>query len=176
MRKKIATIGVVILILGIGLGIGGFMAIEEMPTHTSIFLVKSGEYKTSQIIYSKGDVLIIANPSNVSGLICSSNFTQVNSSNLHNYAISPTKEISGGLEYKNIKTGLYVFVDFTSKSPANQGYTLASPAEYSTALFGEYAFTSSFFLVVAGIVVIILGLILKPKNKMPGPKLKNNKK
>lgn len=179
MRKKLATIGVVIMMLGVAMGIAGFTTIDKAPANDTITTVKLGEYRTDLICFSNNDILIIANPGNTSGLIKSSyignttNYTQ-----LEHYSIKPTKTVTEGYEYENLKPGDYIFIIFSSSKPENTGFSLESHAEFVDLGYAEYAFEFGILAFFAGIVVLIIGFVLKPKPKKVDikPILKRNKK
>ncbi len=167
MIKKIATIGLILLMLGVAMGLAGFMTIDKAPTNTQLEPVKAGEYRTSRMYYVTGDVIIIANPGNDSGLIKYSQLLYVTSKNISQNAIKPSRSVTGGLEYSNLNSGTYVFVVFNSSKPSNMGFSLESSSEYRDIMIAYYAMISGVFIFIAGIIIIIIGLILKPKKKVP---------
>ncbi len=180
MRKKLATIGVVIMMLGVAMGIAGFTTIDKAPANDAITTVIPGkEYKTDLICFSNNDVLIIANPGNTSGLIKSSYIGNItNYTQLSQYSIKPTKTITEGYEYENLKAGSYIFIIFSSSTPENTGFSLESHTEFADLGYAEYAFEFGILAFFAGIVVLIIGFVLKPKPKKVDikPILKRNKK
>ncbi|MEM0139370.1 MAG: hypothetical protein QXZ44_01965 [Ferroplasma sp.] len=175
MRKKIAIIGVILIMLGIAMSLGGFMIIDKAPTATSISPYTKGEYNTSCIYITGGDRLIVANPGSHSGLIPYKDLSKVTSSNLHNYS-EPEHGTSSSMEFTGLNQGTYVFVIFSSVKPANFGYSLESPSEFFDLEFADYAFNSGILIFIGGIVVSLIGLILKPKNNKIKPILKHSNK
>jgi len=179
MRKKLATIGVVIMMLGVAMGIAGFSTIDKAPANDTIKTVASEEYETDLICFSNNDVLIIANPGNTSGLIEYSYISNTtNYTQLSHYSIKPTKTITEGYEYENLKPGDYIFIIFSSSKPENTGFSLESHTEFVDLGYAEYAFELGILAFFAGIVVLIIGFVLKPKPKKVDikPILKRNKK
>ncbi len=78
-------------------------------------------------------------------------------------AVKYTKESSSGFEYKNLPTGRYIYVMFTSAKPSDFGYSLESSAEFADLGYASYAFEIGIISFLAGIGVVIAGFILKPK-------------
>ncbi|WP_337860388.1 hypothetical protein [Ferroplasma sp.] len=177
MNKKIVTVGVILLMLGIALGLAGFTTIDKAPVNTSIVTVQADkEYRTHTIIYCAGDILVVASPGNLSGIVALDNCSNVtNSSALHNYSISPSKTISGALEYTNLKTGEYRFVIFSNSTP-DTGYSLETPTEHTNLIYADYAFEFGILIFIGGVIVTIVGAIMKEKKKMNIKPILNRKK
>lgn len=167
MNKKIATIGVVIIMIGVALSLTGFITIDKAPVNDSLTtVVSSREYTSGIIDYSHGDILIIAGSSGTAGLIKYSDMDNVtSSSNLSALEIKYAKQSSSGFEYKNLPVGRYIYVMFTSAKPSNFGYSLESSQEFADLGYASYAFEVGIIAFIAGIGVVIAGFILKPKQK-----------
>ncbi len=59
MRKKIATIGVVIIMVGVALSLTGFITIDKAPVNDAVCTGSlSGEYTSKIIDYSGGTYLL----------------------------------------------------------------------------------------------------------------------
>jgi len=166
MRKKIATIGVVIIMLGAALVLAGFTTLDGAPVNIGL-TPSSGGYRSDIIDYSSGDILIITGSTGHAGLVKYANSSETNISNIHNESISPYKNTSSGVEYKGLPPGRYVYIMFTSSKPASFGFSLESSGEFSDLHYALYAFEGGIIAFVAGIGVIITGFILKPKSKIP---------
>ncbi len=166
MNKKIATIGVVIIMIGVALSLTGFITIDKAPVNDSICTVAcSREYSSKIIYYTGGDILIIAGSSGTAGLIHYNDLSNVTRSNLSSIEVKYTKESSSGFEYKNLPAGRYVYVMFTSAKPSNFGYSLESSQEFSDLSYASYAFEAGIISFLAGIGVVIVGFIMKSKQK-----------
>ncbi|WP_298277789.1 hypothetical protein [Ferroplasma sp.] len=164
MRKKIATIGVVIIMVGVALSLTGFITIDKAPVNDAVCTGSlSGEYTSKIIDYSGGDILVIAGSSGTAGLIKYNEYPNATSGNLPSMAVKYTKESSSGFEYKNLPTGRYIYVMFTSAKPSDFGYSLESSAEFADLGYASYAFEIGIISFLAGIGVVIAGFILKPK-------------
>ena len=164
MRKKIATIGVVIIMIGVALSLTGFITIDRAPVNDTVCTgPHAGEYTSKIIDYSSGDILIIAGSTGTAGLIKYNDISSATSGNLSSMAVKYTKESSSGIEYKNLQVGRYIYVMFTSAKPTNFGYSLESSQEFSDLAYASYAFEAGIISFLAGIGVVIAGFILKPK-------------
>jgi hypothetical protein len=166
MRKKIATIGVVIIMLGAALVLAGFTTLDKAPVNIGL-TPSSGGYSSDIIDYSSGDVLIITGSTGHAGLVNYSEIAEANSTNIRQESISPYKNTSSGIEYKGLTPGRYVYIMFTSSKPASFGFSLESSAEFSDLHYALYAFEGGIVAFLGGIGVIITGFILKPKPKIP---------
>jgi hypothetical protein len=166
MNKKIATIGVVIIMIGVALSLTGFITIDRAPVNDTVCTIANSNEYTSKIIdYSTGDILVIAGSTGTSGLIKYNELTNTSSVNLSSVEIKYTKEISSGFEYKNLPAGQYIYVMFTSAKPTNFGFSLESGSEFHDLDYASYAFEAGIISFIAGIGVVIAGFILKTKPK-----------
>ncbi len=164
MRKRLALIGLVILIIGVILMVSGYEGIQKAPTYDKIFEISNNEYTTNSFVYHSGDIVIVSGGNNDSGLICNSKLEYVNASNIANYSIKPTKSTADGIYYCNLtNNGKYVYVEFSDKSPGIIAYTIATPSEINN--LNRYAdvVTAGIPISVAGFFVLMIGLILKKK-------------
>ena len=107
MRKKIATIGVVIIMVGVALSLTGFITIDRAPVNDTVCTgPHSGEYISKIIDYSGGDILIIAGSTGTAGLIKYNDISNATSGNLSTMAVKYTKQSSSGIEYKNLQINI----------------------------------------------------------------------
>jgi hypothetical protein len=107
MRKKIATIGVVIIMVGVALSLTGFITIDRAPVNDTVCTgPHSGEYISKIIDYSGGDILIIAGSTGTAGLIKYNDISNATSGNLSTMAVKYTKQFSSGIEYKNLQINI----------------------------------------------------------------------
>ncbi|SMD30610.1 hypothetical protein SAMN02745355_0500 [Picrophilus oshimae DSM 9789] len=173
MRKKIAIVGLIILMLGIALFIAGFETVERAPTYTTVIHINNDEYTTACFTYHSGDVVVITGVNNDSGLICNSYINNVTQKNIHNYTIIPEKSSPDAFYYDNLKPGgRYVFVEFSSSRPVI-GYSISSQSEVSLLSIAVYLSGAGIILGIIGFITAIAGIILKKK---PETKFILNKK
>ncbi len=165
MRKKIVIIGVVILIIGIALFAAGSYEGTHL-LHRSVSEIKSGEYKTDNITLKSGYIMAVTSPPSVYGLIPINDIKIVNSTNINKYSLKPIVSSSTAVEYlaNSTTAGDYTFVMFTSAVASTFTYEYGSFSTIEVigvlALFG-------IIIGVIGFIVLIAGLILKPKQKEP---------
>jgi len=162
MRKKIAVIGLVILIVGIAMAAGGYYETTSVGLHTAVTPDKfnSSAYMTNNVIVSAGyEVIMIANYTH-EGLIKASDLSKVNNiTNLEHYEITPTSHTSDDRIYTDLPAGTYVFIAFTNNS-AVIGYEYAP---LTTIEIGASLLVIGGIAAFVGFIVLIIGLVLKKK-------------
>ncbi|SMD31018.1 hypothetical protein [Picrophilus oshimae] len=165
MRKKIAIIGVVILIIGIAVFATGSYEGTHL-LHRSVSEIRTGEYKTDNITLKSGDILAVTSPPSVYGLIPLNDIKIVNSTNINKYSLKPLVSSSTAVEYlvNSTNSGSYAFVMFTSAVSSTFTYEYGAFSTIEVigvlALFG-------IIIGVIGFIILIAGLILKPKQREP---------
>ncbi len=165
MRKKIALVGLVVLIIGIAMAAGGYYETTSTLSHDLHTAVKSDpsnktEYITNNMTMSSGYELIVTSNSTHEGLIKASDLSKVNSNaSLGHYLIKPTSSAAGAEVYTGLAAGTYVFVAFNNTTPAI-GYEYAS----LTALqLGGSLIVIGAIAAFIGFIILIVGLVLKKK-------------
>ncbi len=165
MRKKIAVIGLVLLVAGVAIFFaGGSLGIRGLINDETMSAKGSGEFMSPVFNVSSGElVLITSNPASSIYLIPSADASIVNSSNVGNYKVAGgTYANNSGvttIEYTSISSGTYNIVSFTSSSPkvtlTKEPVNSLLVALLPTIIGGIMAF--------AGFIVLIIGLVLRRK-------------
>ncbi len=162
MRKKIAVIGLVILIVGIAMAAGGYYETSTVALHTT---VKTDPYNktismTDNITVSSGyEVIIISNYTH-EGLIKASDLKNAdNITNLEHYEIKPTTHTSDDRVYTDLPAGTYVFIASSTSTPSIS-YEYAS---LTTIEIGGSLLVIGAIAAFVGFIVLIVGLVLKKK-------------
>ena len=165
MRKKIALIGLVVLIIGIAIVAGGYYETISVLSHDEHTAVRSDpsnktEYTTNNMTISSGYELIVTANYTHEGLIKASDLSKVNNNTtLAHYAINSTAPVSGGMIYTGLAAGTYVFVAFNSSTPTI-GYVYAPS---TTIELGGSLIAVGAIAAFTGFIMLIVGLILKKK-------------
>ena len=117
MRKRMVTIGVVLLIIGIALFASGVIGLRGSTSTIKVFNQSNpGEYVSSEILLNSSSSIIVRSPPSVGGLVPAQDITLVNSNNISSYALSSTTSVAGTEAYTSI-TGNYYYVIFSSTQP-----------------------------------------------------------
>jgi hypothetical protein len=172
MIKKILMVGLVIFLLGTTMMIGGYITVvnatNNIKTDDTVHFVNTGEYMSGPIYYSPGDVLIISGSGKTYGLVNENKLGNVTRSNISEIDVAPSQHTgTNGYEYTNLKEGSYVFVMFNSSKPTNFGYALETQAQHQNLIIADYAFSIGIGLLIVGIIIAIIGGIIKPRKKVP---------
>lgn len=161
MRKRLVIIGIILIMIGFAFTVAGsYGIIKNVTLSTEVVQHASGEYISSKMIMNESSTLLVMGTTTNSGLIKASDLSIVNESNLHSYEIQYNSKQGNTLLYEKL-TGEYYFVAFTSTAP-NLQYA------YGTGSLGQFLLSSMLtvlgpFILIAGIVVSVVGAIIKPK-------------
>ena len=163
MRTRMVTIGVVLLIIGIGLFVSGVIGLRGSTSTIKVFNQPSpGEYVSSEILLNASSSIIVRSPPSVGGLIPAQDLTLVNSNNISSYAISSSTSVRGTEAYTSI-TGNYYYVIFSSTQP-NTRLAITSGSFGTTAALALLTLAGIVFIII-GIILAILGAFRKPQNQ-----------
>jgi len=163
MRKKIAVIGLVILIVGIALAVGGIQE-DKSLVHTTVktdpYNTTTTGYMTDNITVSHGYEVLVISSDTHSGLIKASNLPKAdNITNLEHYEITPTSHASDEMIYTGLPAGTYVFIAFNTSMPVIT-YEYAS---LTTMEIGGSLLVIGGIAAFVGFIILIIGLVLKKK-------------
>ncbi len=165
MRKKIAVIGLVILIVGIAMAAGGYYETTSVLSHDLHTTVKAynttdNEYITGNMSISSGYELIVISNYTHEGLIKSSDLSKVNNNTtLAHYVITPTTSAADDHVYTGLAAGTYLFVAFNTSTPVI-GYEYAP---LTTIELGGALLIIGAIAAFIGFIVLIVGLVLRKK-------------
>ncbi|OWP57444.1 MAG: hypothetical protein B2I17_00590 [Thermoplasmatales archaeon B_DKE] len=165
MRKKIALIGVIVLVIGVVLvaaGLAGTLSMTKTYTHSTE--ISSTEWTTSEINMTSGGLLTVTGATGSdTGLVTSADLSSVNSSNIASYAVAPNNTVHGTVTFEGL-SGHYYYVVFSSSSPSIS-------AVYINNIGNEVVYAAMLVpggvLAFIGFVVAIIGVILKKKPQGP---------
>lgn len=164
MRKKIAIIGVVLLIVGVALYVG---ATEGLMTttivNTKMVQTSTGEWTSLELNTSSGSQLSLVTENSSYALVPSNDMSKINSGNVQNYAVSPKSELSTSLGLVSTfspSAGSYYVVVFSKTTPSVKYTLLKSLAD--AAVYGLLVL-AGMVLSIVGVIVLIVGLILRNK-------------
>lgn len=162
MRKKILIIGVVLLVIGVAIGGTSLYETSKEVKNVSktMYTGQNGDYYSAILTPSSTGYISVVSSSETY-LIPSQDLAVVDSSNVMDYAIAPTITTASATIYSDLN-GSYYVVAFGSTTPTVT-YTVL---ELNLGLIGIIAISMiiGFILAIAGIIITIIGAILKPKN------------
>ncbi|MCL4447471.1 MAG: hypothetical protein M1556_05995 [Candidatus Thermoplasmatota archaeon] len=167
MRKNLLIIGIVLLVVGVAMA--GISTVEAAHSVSSsiggagntMYPGTNGDYYSNNLNVSTGDEVLVV--SNIHAyLIPSSDISTVNSGNVGSYAISPSTSAGNTSTYTGLLGSFYV-VTFGTSSPS-VSYAVVSGGLGHLIITGLLVLGGA-FLAIAGIVIAIIGALLKPKNR-----------
>ena len=163
MRKRMVTIGLVLLIIGIAFLASGVINLRGSTSTIKVFNQPGhGEYVSSEILLNSSSSIIVRSPPSVGGLVPALDINLVNSTNLSSYALSSSSAVAGTETYTSI-TGNYYYVIFSSTQP-NTILAITRGSLGTTAALGLLALGGIVFIII-GIILALLGAFRKPKNQ-----------
>lgn len=167
MRKNILIIGLVLLVVGIVMaGASAFEAAHSASgsisgASTSMLQCTNGGYHSELLNVSSGEeVIVVANQH--AYLIPSEDLGTVTSGNVAGFAVAPSTSVGNTSTYSNIPGSYYIVTIGTS--PPSVDYAVVSGGLGNLIVTGLLVLVGV-FLAIAGIIVAIIGAVLKPKNK-----------
>ena len=160
MRKRMVTIGVVLLIIGIAFLASGAIGLRGSTNTIKVFNQSNpGEYVSSEILLNSSSSIIVRSPPTAGGLVPAQDINLVNSTNLSSYAIYSSSSVAGTESYTSI-TGKYYYVIFSSTQP-NTRLAITSGSLGTIAALGLLTLAGIVFIII-GIILAILGAFRKP--------------
>ncbi|MGC8562908.1 MAG: hypothetical protein ACP5UZ_05395 [Thermoplasmata archaeon] len=167
MRRNILIIGLILLVVGIAMA--GISAVEASHSasssisgaSTTMYPGPNGEYHSQLLNVSSGEeVIVVANQH--AYVIPSEDLTTVTNANVAGYAIVSSTSAGNTSTYSNIP-GSYYIVTFGTSTPSVD-YAVVSGGLGNLIVTGLLVLIGV-FLAIAGIIVTVIGAVLKPKNK-----------
>lgn len=165
MRKGVALTGLVLLIIGIvaiGVSFGSGFGIPK--TSTVVNKMSPGEWDSNPINITSNEALaVVTSASGSYGLVKASDLATVNALNIGSLSIkqNSTATVHSHLELTyRYHSGIYYFVVFSSVAPS---ITVAYRAVTSHSVSGALLLFIGGLLILAGIIVGIVGLVLRRK-------------
>ena len=159
MRKKMLIIGIIMLLIGVVIyGVAAYSTANQLTTSNSWLEYKNGEYISEPLNSSGGYLLTYSYSGSHAGVIVSNNLTKVNISNIGSFSLATLTNVNSEKAY-NLNTGSYYIVIFSNSAPSIT-YTFV---KLSTVLVTGIFTLVGITLAIAGIIVTILGAVLKPK-------------
>lgn len=160
MRKKMLIAGIIVLLIGIVIyGGAGYATAQETTTSNTWVAYNNGEYISAPLNFTGGYLLTYSYSGSHSGVVSSNNLTKVNSSNIGSLSLATITNINSEKAY-NLNTGSYYIVIFSNSSPSIS-YTYA---KLSSILVTGILTLVGAILFIAGIIITIIGAVLKKKN------------
>ncbi len=159
MRKRIALVGLVILIVGIVLLAVGVSEVASNTFHSKVYTQYSaGKYVSSELNFKQNATVVITKFQTTMGLVRSADMPSVTNSTLGSIRITPLTTTLGS-EVFQVPSGSYYVVYFGNATPASI-YTYV----YTSAATTYGLMTSGgLLLAIAGGIVGIVGVVLKSK-------------
>jgi hypothetical protein len=165
MNKRMVTVGVVILVIGIALVAGGAIgALGSISIKTTFTQPHPGEYVSAEIVLNTTSNLAVASPAALGGIVSAQNLINVNSTNISAYAVPYSASAAGTEVYKSL-SGDYYYVAFASSQPDTK--IVATPLGSRILLFGALALLGV-VLVIVGIIIAVVGAVKKTRPPMAG--------
>lgn len=165
MRRGIALIGVVLIVVGVVLiGITFATGLSLPKSSRTVNQVYSGEWDSGEInITSTTSIAVATTATGTYGLIKATDLSTVNPTNLASLSLQPHSTVTVSsdhtLTYKNL-SGQYYFVVFSSKSPT---IVVEYVSHNSLGATGGKLLLPGGALILSGIIVGIVGVVLKRK-------------
>ncbi len=161
MRTVLVIVGVVILILGIVLFAAGALgALGSTTIITTFSQPQAGEYVSAELVMNSTSVVVVTSPASNGGLIPEQDLAVVNSSSVSSYVITPRSTAGGTETYRNL-TGDYYYVVFSSTQPSSR--IVITGGHLSKTIGLGLLVLGGIVLFIAGIIVAILGAVLKKR-------------
>ena len=149
MRRRTLTIGLIVLIVGIGLATVGGYNLKNSSMTISIFTQPTaGEYVSAKLVLNNS-VVVVSSPASVGGMVPEQDVSDVNSSNIGSYAVPYNSTAASSETYIGLR-GDFNYVVFSSVQPTTKIVVTGT-------LLGTI---TSGLLVLAGIVCAIAGIIV----------------
>ena len=167
MRKNILIIGLILLVIGIVMA--GVSAAEAghsasgsiTGASNTMFLDSNGGYHSQLLNVSSGEeVIVVANQH--AYLIPAEDLGTAAQGTVASYAVAASSSAGNTSTYSNIP-GSYYIVTFGSSAPSVD-YAVVSGGLSHLILTGLLVLVGV-FLAIAGIIIAIIGAVLKPKNR-----------
>lgn len=159
MRRRLLFVGLIVLLVGAVTVGAGFAELRSSLVESSgATQLGADKYASSEIQMAGPSVLTVEFSQGVGGLVPANMVGSVNRTNLGQLSVKPNNTSGGVYSYINI-TGNYYFVVFSNSTPTITWLVtpIRQAAPASAALLGGA------LLGFVGLVVTILGLVLKPK-------------
>ncbi len=167
MRKKLLLIGIIILVVGVVFAAVDTFGAAHFTSSATLTLTKDsqGIFASKGIKVASGNIFTIESKSSSTYLVSFSDLSNVNSSNIAKYEVHPlTKTVSDSITafvYDNI-SGTFAVVSLSSSvSTVTTALITNSGGVVAMALL----LILGIVLAIAGVIVTILGAVLKPKNR-----------
>jgi hypothetical protein len=162
LRTSVVLAGVAMLVLGVVLVafvvVGALASITSYSTFTQS---GQGEYVSREMALNASSVVVVVSPASPGGLIPAQDLSTVNSTNVGSLAASITRTVANTDTYRSLN-GSYYYVAFSSTLPVTKIDVTATHSGVfklgALALVGVVLF-------VAGIIVAIIGAVLKGRPK-----------
>ncbi len=167
MNKRIFLIGLILLVLGAALFFGGIYSSDatlSSYSHNEFTLQTNNEHISENMSVTPGYYIIIEGAAGTSGLVKTSQLNKVNATDFSSMAIKPSESVSGENIYIGLSSGGYTYVVFGNTSSVKYINAPASSIELSGALVVIGVISG-----MAGLIVMIVGVIKKTKPKNPDP-------
>jgi len=159
MVKKKVIVGIVLIILGVSLVLGGVLTIVGEPSSSEVKTYSTDVYTSTPMNFSNNMVLLMVSSDNSSaGLVSCTNLTSnLNSSNIHNYTVTPAKYIDGEPYYADLH-GTYKYVVITDKKPT-MDYNFITSSEFAKVTDASYVAAAGALLAGSGFIIAMVTIL-----------------
>jgi Uncharacterised conserved protein (DUF2371) len=165
MKKRTVIVGLVVLILGVAFIAGGSYGLKNVSSRTATFTQQgTGEYVSSEMLLNSSNVVVVKPAAATGGMVSAQDLDKVNTSDVGSYTVPSNSSASGADTYLGLKGGFY-YVVFSSSQPTTRIVVAGNLA--TTAAVGLLVLLG-FVLVIVGIIVAVVGLRRKDRQKQIG--------
>lgn len=167
MRKKIMAAGALLIVIGIVVFMFTSSIVEG---HTSVSGKMSSrgsqEWVSGELNVTRGTDIIITMSNNMTvGLVPASDLGSLTQATFQKYSVQPNVKGNSTNDFIHTylnNSGSYYVVAFSQSSPQLH-YTIIRDAGYVSTL--DFANFMGIMVLAAGIVVLVLGVFLRPRHK-----------
>lgn len=160
MIRKLALIGLVVLVVGVVLLLVGATETAGAVHHLEGFHdVSPGMYASAELNLTAAATITLQHPPSGMGVVTGANLSVVNATNLGSVGLTPIGSSSGAVSYL-VDAGSYYVVYFGSSAPSTSVIWLYTS---QAALYGIATLVGLVSAAVGGVVALI-GAIKKPKS------------
>lgn len=166
MRKKIALIGVAVLVIGAVLFVVGLAELNaNVATGTTMKQTATGEWTSTEFNLTSGNVLTVITNNTSFAVVSASHLSSVNATNYGHYSLNNNGQINRSVGYVSSYTddnGHYYLVIFSQHQPS---VAYAVDTSQSAAVTYGLFEAVGVILIIAGVIVAAVGALLKNRKK-----------
>ncbi|WMT51112.1 MAG: hypothetical protein RE471_09055 [Ferroplasma sp.] len=162
MVSRKVLVGIVLIIAGIALVIPGVVVITSEPSGNTVIHYSGDIYTSPEFNFTENKILImVSSDTSSAGLVNCTAFKadagKFNSSSIHNYTVSPARQIDGEPMYENLN-GSYRYVVVSGSRPTLD-YNFISHSEIRNVTDASYIAAAGALLTGAGIIITMVTIL-----------------